>query len=436
MPPNAEQGGTTTIRQRKDTSHITKKVASEYDDEILIDGIWYNITDFVKHHPGGRIINFYRGKNATEAFNEFHIRSKSAHKRLALIKKQRPDNGVSKLDGNLEPLTKDFNALRQQFKDEGLFDPSYPHIAYRITELIAMHAIGFWLLSVGWVAAGIVMLGVVQGRCGWFMHEGGHCSLTGNVVIDIPIQVVTYGFGCGMSASFWRNQHNKHHATPQKIGHDVDLDTLPLVMFSSVLMKEKQAKLVNKTWIRLQPYLFAPLTCLLVALGWQLFLHPRHAFRTGRFHELASMAARYAVLGYMMFAMESSYSASQIFAGYITYVWLGSAYIFCNFAVSHTHLPVLNRDEDVSWVRYASDHTMNVKSGPFGWVDWWMSYLNYQIEHHLFPSMPQFNHPKISPRVQALFKKHGVTYMNDSYTDAMKRTFKNLDQVGQDVFYG
>ena len=45
---------------------------------------------------------------------------------------------------------------------------------------------------------------------------------------------------------------------------------------------------------------------------------------------------------------------------------------------------------------------------PFKWVDWWMSYLNYQIEHHLFPSMPQFNHPIISPRVKALFEKHDV----------------------------
>lgn len=26
-------------------------------------------------------------------------------------------------------------------------------------------------------------------------------------------------------------------------------------------------------------------------------------------------------------------------------------------------------------------------------VNWWMSYLNFQIEHHMFPSMPQFRHP-------------------------------------------
>ena len=66
----------------------------------------------------------------------------------------------------------------------------------------------------------------------------------------------------------------------------------------------------------------------------------------------------------------------------------------------------------VDWVRYAAVHTMNVSAGPFRFVDWWMSYLNYQIEHHLFPSMPQFRHPIVSPRVKALFEKHGLKYVS------------------------
>ena len=40
-----------------------------------------------------------------------------------------------------------------------------------------------------------------------------------------------------MSGSWWRNQHNKHHAMPQKIGHDVDLNTLPLVAFTEKVSK-------------------------------------------------------------------------------------------------------------------------------------------------------------------------------------------------------
>lgn len=411
-----------------------KGVVTEHEEEIMIDGVWYNVKDFAKRHPGGRIVNFYKGKDATEAYREFHMRSTKADKWLKSIP-SRPDNGKSKLASDLDPLTRDFAKLRAEFVAEGKFEPSIPHVAYRLAEVVAMHAAGFYLmLNAGYPILGLVVLGVTQGRCGWLMHEGGHHSLTGYIPVDIAIQIATYGVGCGMSASFWRNQHNKHHATPQKINHDVDLDTLPLVAFNVACKKTKMGKFLNKYWVRLQGLLFAPLTCLIVALGWQAYLHPRHSLRTKNYAELAAMAARYALIWYVSRAYDIS--SWDVVKAYVFYAQVGASYIFCNFAVSHTHLPVLEEDEDVSWVRYSSDHTMNVQSGLGGWVDWWMSYLNFQIEHHLFPSMPQFRHPEISPRVKALFEKHGVKYDNREYFSAMYDTFANLDNVGADIFYG
>jgi fatty acid desaturase 2 (delta-6 desaturase) len=146
------------------------------------------------------------------------------------------------------------------------------------------------------------------------MHEGGHYSLTGNIKLDRHLQMFTYGVGCGMSGSFWRNQHNKHHATPQKVGHDVDLRTMPLVAFHKEVAYNSKGKLLgNKLWAKhqvgpairfqvnsllmastvFQAKLFAPVICELVSLGWQFFLHPRFAIRTKNFTELAWMASRY-----------------------------------------------------------------------------------------------------------------------------------------------
>jgi len=286
-------------------------------------------------------------------------------------------------------------------------------------------------MSAGYTVLGLALLGLASGRCGWLMHEGGHYSLTGNIKLDRHLQMFTYGVGCGMSGSFWRNQHNKHHATPQKVGHDVDLRTMPLVAFHKEVAYNSKGKLLgNKLWAKHQAKLFAPVICELVSLGWQFFLHPRFAIRTKNFTELAWMASRYLFI----YSYFGQFGMAKIVPAYLFYNWVASSYIFTNFAVSHTHLPVNGKDEKVDWVRYSSDYTMNCDDSFL--CNWWMSYLNFQIEHHLFPSLPQFRAPLVSPMVKELFDKHGVKYDSRGYFPAMLDTYNNLDQVGSDVFYG
>ena len=47
----------------------------------------------------------------------------------------------------------------------------------------------------------------------------------------------------------------------------------------------------------------------------------------------------------------------------------------------------------------------------FSWYsfnDWFTGHLNYQVEHHLFPTMPRHNYSKANVLVKELFKKHGL----------------------------
>lgn len=293
-----------------------------------------------------------------------------------------------------------------------------------------MHVLGAYLFmaydSMMLKALGLFVLGVVQGRCGWLMHEGGHYSLTGNIKVDRTIQEILYGVGCGMSAAWWRNQHNKHHATPQKLKHDVDLDTLPLMSFNALCSQRVKSPIL-KLWLRYQAYLFAPVSCLLVALGWQYYLHPRHILRTKRLStEGVWLAVRHLLMYGVLF---TGMSWTNAFLCHIFYTCMGSSYIFVNFSLSHTHLPVSNADEYLHWVEYSAHHTTNICSNPL--VDWWMAYLNFQIEHHLFPGMPQFRHPIVSPRVKKLFAKHGLHYDERPYFTCLWQTFNNLDEVGK-----
>jgi len=390
--------------------------------EVLISGRLYDVTTF--KHPGGNIFKFYERCDATQAWNEFHMRSERAKKLLDKLP-SRPYSAVdSEIVPDSTPLSKGFQKLRDDLVREGFFKPSPVHTAYRISELVLMHLVGLYLVSINQILLGLVILGVAQGRCGWLMHEGGHYSLTANINIDQHIQMLFYGLGCGMSGGWWRNQHNKHHAMPQKLKHDVDLDTLPVLAFHKKVLPKRLSPLQAK-WLALQSYLFPTVSNLIVALGWQFFLHPRHIQRKKIAAEAFWLVVRY-ILWAAYFGRR--FGAMWAFIYYVMYVWVGANYIFLHFSMSHTHLPVLDATENVEWARYAASHTMNVEAS--WWCNWVMSYLNFQIEHHLFPSMPQFRHPKVSPRVKKLFEENGLKYDVRSYTQSFRDVFANLESVG------
>jgi fatty acid desaturase 2 (delta-6 desaturase) len=155
--------------------------------EVLIDGRFYDVTSL--KHPGGSVIQFYAGKeiDATQAFNNFHVRSKKARKMLeSLSSRPADEKKVAKdaLPGQRELLA-DFDEFTRQLEKEGYFKPAPAHVAFRVTEIICLYAGGFWCLLNNYIVVGLLMLSIAQGRCGWLMHEGGHYSLTGTAMSTI-----------------------------------------------------------------------------------------------------------------------------------------------------------------------------------------------------------------------------------------------------------
>ena len=54
-------------------------------------------------------------------------------------------------------------------------------------------------------------------------------------------------------------------------------------------------------------------------------------------------------------------------------------------------------------------------------VDFAHLYLNYQIEHHLFPDIPMARYREIQPRVKALCAKHGIPYIQEGVFSRVKK---------------
>ncbi len=64
----------------------------------------------------------------------------------------------------------------------------------------------------------------------------------------------------------------------------------------------------------------------------------------------------------------------------------------------------------------------NYKTG-VAWRDYLCGYLNYQIEHHLFPDLPAAKYVEIQPKIKALCQKYDLPYVQES---VFKRFIKML----------
>ncbi|HEX5276778.1 MAG TPA: fatty acid desaturase, partial [Fluviicoccus sp.] len=54
--------------------------------------------------------------------------------------------------------------------------------------------------------------------------------------------------------------------------------------------------------------------------------------------------------------------------------------------------------------------------------DFLHGWLNYQIEHHLWPDLPMSEYQRLQPQVKALCAKYGIPYVQESVWKRLKKT--------------
>lgn len=424
-------------------------------------GQWeYFIADFAKRHPGGSVIQYYFGTDATDAFREFHSNSRKADAVLASLKRRPVSKaGQANKGGSAneteqahglglvpttppvlvtavdrpDPMMEDFRAWRDDLKARGFFKPSYLSLSLRLLEFLMLFVAGCFALRSGSLVWGVLLFSMSNVRSGWLQHEAGHNSLTTNPKLDKLLQTVLVGFGLSTSGYQWNRMHTKHHATPQKVSHDVDLDTLPFVAFYIGQLEWGRKHLpVSKLWLYYQAYTFLPFTAgLLIQNFWIYYLHPKVAFGKDRLGFCIMLASH--VIKPSMFVLFGGTSFATGYALFVLCNCVTAIYLFGHFSLSHTFTDVVPADEHPGWVRYALEHTVDIANGNVA-VDWIMGYLNYQVIHHLFPSMPQFRGPAVSRELAKKAKLWDIKYTRIGYFEAWGKMFANLSTVGQHYY--
>ena len=273
-------------------------------------------------------------------------------------------------------------------------------------------AVTVGLLAAGWAAfvllgnswwqlAVAAFLAVVFTQIGFLGHDAGHRQIFGSRRANYVIGILLGNLGIGLSYGWWVDKHNRHHAHPNTEGADPDI-AVGALAFSPAQAGASRglARLV----FRYQAYLFFPLL-----LGEAVNLH------VASVRALTSRDARRRSWERALIAVHA--------AGYLTAVFLVLSpvkavvfisvqqglfglYLGCSFAPNHKGMPILDAADRSDFLRRQALTSRNVRGGRL--TDFALGGLNYQIEHHLFPSMPRPNLRRSQALIEAFCRLRGA----------------------------
>jgi fatty acid desaturase len=321
-----------------------------------------------------------------------------------------------------------YTELSVQVRESGLLARRHGYYWSRIIVTVAAF-FGVWVASAflgdsWWQLALAAVLAVVSTQFGFLGHDGAHRQMFDSAKWNEWTARIIAGAFAGLSLYWWQGKHNRHHKAPNQIGVDPDIGDGLLAFVPAYAHKRTG---FAEAFTRRQGWLFFPLLTLegaaLNVASVQTLLGDKKIKR--RKTELTLIAVRL-TLGFVVpfLFMSPGFAVGFILVHFAVFgVLLGGS-----FAPNHKGMPIVPENAKVDFLRRQVLMSRNVEGGVV--IDYMMGGLNYQIEHHLFPSMPRPNLRKVRPLVREHCAKHGVTYTETTLLKSYGIVVRYLNQVG------
>ena len=229
--------------------------------------------------------------------------------------------------------------------------------------------------------------------------------------------------GIGMSYGWWMDKHTRHHANPNHEELDPDVDPDILVWSKD---QARNASGVAKFIGRYQAFLFFPL---LTLEGLNLHVSGIRAVRKPGLRRRGVEAALLAthVVVYLT-ALCTVLSPGMALLFFAVHQGLWGVYMGSIFAPNHKGMPTLTGQPELDFLRKQVLTSRNVRGGLV--TDVALGGLNYQIEHHLFPSMPSRHLRLAQPIVEGYCAELGVPYLQTSLVESYRQALTHLHEAG------
>ena len=320
----------------------------------------------------------------------------------------------------------EYAALSREVRAAGLLRRRYGYYAFRITANLLVFA-GAWVAFVfvgdSWwqlfIAAG---LAVVFAQLAFIGHDAGHRQIFRSRKYNDVVGTVHGGL-IGMSYQKWINGHNRHHANPNHEEHDPDLDIVVLA-FTSAQAGRRSG--IRRWLAKHQAAVFFPL---LTLEGLNLHASGIRAVLSGetRARRLEGALLTAHLVGYLT-AVFVTLSPGLAVVFILVHQMLWGVYMGCAFAPNHKGMPTMTGDSVDDFLRKQVLTSRNIRGG---WLtDFVLGGLNYQIEHHLFPSMPRPHLRHVQPIVRSFCARHGIPYAEVGLVRSYRHVLEHLHEMG------
>jgi fatty acid desaturase len=318
--------------------------------------------------------------------------------------------------------------LKRRVKDAGLLEKQPWYYALCITANLGMLLICLLLLVVlrnPWlVALNAVAMALVSGQLGFQLHDAGHKQMFEQNWKNHLVGYLTGNGLLGMSFGWWVDKHNRHHASPNHVDDDPDINNLAIA-YNREQALERRGPM---RWLAAyQAFAFFPMLFFLgISMHVSSFVHLGSPSAKRRWLELGLIAGHAVAYFGVLFLLLGPWLAIMVIA---IHKGVAGFYMASVFAPNHKGMPQVDDEDKLDFLRLQVLTARNVRAGAA--TDLWYGSLNYQIEHHLFPAMPR-NRVRATHRIVREFcGEVGVAYYETSMIQSYRELLAFLHEVGQ-----
>jgi fatty acid desaturase len=322
----------------------------------------------------------------------------------------------------------DYAELSRQVKQAGLLERRRWSYTWRIAVTVALLAAA-WAAFAGvgdswWQLAVAPFLAVMFTQIAFLGHDAGHRQISGSRRVSRILGLLLGNLGIGLGYGWWIDKHNRHHARPNTEGADPDI-SMRVLAFTPAQARASRG--LSRMMFRYQAYLFFPLL-----LGEAFSVHAA-SIRSLASRDSGARPAETALLGihFLGYLTAVFLVLSPVKAVVFILVQQGlfGVYLGAAFAPNHKGMPILSAADRSDFLRRQVLTSRNVRGG---WLtDIALGGLNYQIEHHLFPSMPRPALRHSQPLIMEYCRQLGLPYCQASLVGSYAQALRHLAIVGK-----